>query len=335
MGLVHVLGVLQDAHGVHEPVGALLGDDEGQVGVGLVHGQEVAGVVGGDGQVAALHDLEDLVHALAGVHAPGLGVGHQLIGLPDLGLIGGVYVVAQVVQGHGESVPGVVDEQDVSGVVVGEHGPPAGDGLIHHGGVVDNAQGAPGVGDGVLVVGIEGQVLVLLADLLIVGDLAVIQLLEPVFLDQPGDHIVRGDNHIVVDAAGLKLGVELLIGGSGIVVYLDTGFFLKLCNQVGVDILAPTAHIYFPLAGAGIAAGAAGSAGSIVHGTPGQEQARRHTGGEGQSYDFFQLIIPPIWLIWCISRPAGRENRGKRDGDGAISAPYCGEGPFPDGPPAR
>ena len=285
MGLVHVLGVLQDAHGVHEPVGALLGDDEGQVGVGLVHGQEVAGVVGGDGQVAALHDLEDLVHALAGVHAPGLGVGHQLIGLPDLGLIGGVHIIAQVVQSHGEGVPGVVNEQDVSGVVVGEHGPPAGDGLIHHGGVIDDAQGAPGVGDGVLVVGIEGQVLILLADLLVVGDLAVIQLLEPVFLDQPGDHIV--------DAAGLQLGVQLLIAGDQGIVYLDACCLLKLRLQAGVDVLAPTAHIYLTLSAVRPRTALRGGAG-LIHGAPGQEQARRHTGGEGQSYDFFQLIIPPI-----------------------------------------
>src|SRR5699024_1427433 len=243
-------------------------------------------VVGGDGGVASLHDLEDLVHHLALVHAPVPGVGNKLIGLPDLGLVGGVHGVAQIVQGDAEGVPGVVDEQHVPGGGVVEHDAPAGDGLIHHGGVVDDAQGAPGVGHGVQVLRVVGQVLEPVVDLLKVGDLAVIQGLEHILLDELRDHIVRGDDDVVAGAAGLQRGVELLVAGRGPVVDLNAGLRLEVLDKTFVDILAPAAYVQYPLApvAAVAAAGFAGAAGGItsggiasvvdpLHGAAGQEQS--------------------------------------------------------------
>src|SRR5699024_5324928 len=132
-------------------------------------------------------------------------------------------------------------------IVIREHDLPAGDGLVHHGGVVDNAQGAPGVGDGVLVVGVEVQVLVLVVNLLIVGDQAVIQGLQPALFNKAGDHIVRGDDDIIADATLLQQGVEVLVGGNGVVIYLDACRLFKLLFQTGVNVLAPAAHIYLTL----------------------------------------------------------------------------------------
>ena len=118
-----MLGGLQDAHGVHEPVGALLRDDEGQVLVAVVHhGQVVAGVVHGDGGVAALHLLEDLVHDEGLIDPLVLGGLQKLEGLTDLVFVGGVHVVAQVEEPGGQGVPGVVDHQDLPGVLGIEHG---------------------------------------------------------------------------------------------------------------------------------------------------------------------------------------------------------------------
>ena len=99
-----VLGVLGDAHGVHIQVGALLGQAEGQVGVDLLHGEEVAVVVGADGGGAALHLLKDVVHHV-GLHQ-GLLLDEQVHSLFDLVLVGGVVGVAQLLQGDADGVPG-------------------------------------------------------------------------------------------------------------------------------------------------------------------------------------------------------------------------------------
>ena len=322
MGLVHVLGVLQDAHGVHKPVGALLGDDVGQVLIVLQHGQVVAGVVGGDGHVVALHQVEDLVHALALVHAPVPGVGHQGGGLADLILIGGVHRVAQVHQGHAEGVPGVVDEQHVAGVLIGEHGLPAGDGRVHHGGVVDDTQGAPGVGDGVQVLRVIAQILEPVGDLLEVGNLGIVQGLEPVLLDELGDHVVRGDDDVRGDGALLEQGVELLVAGHGAVVDRDAGLVLELLDEGLVNVLAPAVHGDLPAAigGGGVLPGGSVRAGDepvvptigvhLFYGAGGQEQAGGQSAGQSQSYDFLQQIIPPKNIIvMVIFRQYGRKNK--------------------------
>lgn len=107
MGLVHILSVFQNAHGVYKPVGTLLRHHIGQIRVVLPHGQVVAGVIGGDSGVAPLHGLEDLVHIECLIDALGVGISQQLIGLTDLTLISGIDGVAQIVQRNAQGVTGV------------------------------------------------------------------------------------------------------------------------------------------------------------------------------------------------------------------------------------
>ena len=104
-----------------------------------MHGKKVSGVVGSHCGIAALHKLENLVHHPALIHTAVPGVGNQLVGLPNLGLVRGIYRIAQAVQGHAEGIPGVVDEHHIAFVLIAEHHIPAGDGFIHHGGVIDDA----------------------------------------------------------------------------------------------------------------------------------------------------------------------------------------------------
>ena len=258
-------GVLQNAHGVHEPVAALLRDHKGEILVVLQHGQVVAGVIGADGGVAALQLLIDLIHDERLIDAVFLRVRQQLEGLPQLTSIGGVQGIAQVQQGGGHGVPGVAEHQDVSGIPGIEHGAPAGDGLVHHGGVVDDAHGAPGIGDGVLVLRIIGQVFEAVGDLFKVGDVAVVQFREHILLNELGDHVVGGDDDVVVPGAAFQQGVEGLVALRRLIVDHDAGLFLKLGDQLLVDILAPAAHIDH-----GLGVGGAG------------QQAHRHHKGGGQ-----------------------------------------------------
>ena len=251
-----MLAGLQHAHGVHKPVAALLRYHEGQILVVLQHGQVVAGVVHGDGRVAGLHLAEDLIHDEGLIDALILGVLHQLKGLGELGLVGGVDVVAQIAQSRHQRVAGVVDHQHLSGVLLVEHSPPAGDGFIHHLGVVNDAHGTPGVGYGVLVLRIEAQGLVLRIDEVIVGDGAVIQLCQHPLVDKPPDHVIGGYDHVEIRAAGLEQGVQRLVALRRLIVDMDTGLGLKFADKRLVDILAPAAHVdNTPLLTAAAAAG--------------------------------------------------------------------------------
>ena len=249
-----MLGGLQDAHGVHEPVGALLRDDEGQILVAVVHhGQVVAGVVHGDGGVAALHLLEDLVHDEGLIDPLVLGGLQKLEGLTDLVFVGGVHVVAQVEEPGGQGVPGVVDHQDLPGVLGIEHGAPAGDLAVHHVPVIDDAESAPGVGDGILVLRVVGEILEAVVNEVEVGDVVVVQLRQHVLLNETADHVVRGDDDVEVRPAHVDEGVEGLVALRRLVVDPDAGGLLELRDEVLVDILAPGADVHHPVRAAGSA----------------------------------------------------------------------------------
>ena len=59
-----------------------------------------------------------------------------------------------------------------------------------------------------------------------------------------GNHIVRGNNHIVIPRAAFQKGIEGFVALGCLVVDGNPGFFLELCDKLLVDILAPTAHVY-------------------------------------------------------------------------------------------
>ena len=195
--------------------------------------------------------------------------------------------MAQIQQGGGQSVPGVADHQDVAGVLLIKHGVPAVDVAVHHGGIVDDAQGAPGVGNGVLVLGIEAQALVLLADLFIVGDVVIVQLCQHTLVNETGDHIVRRDDDVIVTSAGFQQGVQGFIALGGLVVDLDAGLVLEFVDQVLVNVFTPAANIHNTLAAAvtaaGIVVGAVAAHGCIVAAAAsGEKQACRHGHGTSQ-----------------------------------------------------
>ena len=195
--------------------------------------------------------------------------------------------MAQIQQGGGQSVPGVADHQDVAGVLLIKHGVPAVDVAVHHGGIVDDAQGAPGVGNGVLVLGIEAQALVLLADLFIVGDVVIVQLCQHTLVNETGDHIVRRDDDVIVTSAGFQQGVQGFIALGGLVVDLDAGLVLEFVDQVLVNVFTPAANIHNTFAAAvtaaGIVVGAVAAHGCIVAAAAsGEKQACRHGHGTSQ-----------------------------------------------------
>ena len=239
-----MLAGFQHAHGVHKPVGALLRHHVPQILVVLQHGEVVAGVVHGDGRVAALHLLEHLVHDEGLVHAVVLGVLQKLERLGELLLVGGVDIIAQVQQRRRQGIAGVVDHQHLAGIFGVKHGVPACDGLVHHGLVVNDAQAAPGIGHGVLVLRVVAQMGELLPDELEVGNVVVVQLRQTVLLNEAGNHIVGGHDHVEVRAAHGDQAVQRLVALGGLIVDVDAGGLLKLGDQLLVDILTPGAHVH-------------------------------------------------------------------------------------------
>ena len=94
-------------------------------------------------------------------------------------------------------------------------------GLIHLVGVVDHADHAVGIGDGVGVVRVVVEAAELVFDVLVVGDVVEVQGQEHVLVGQTCDHVVRGDDDIVAHGPALELGVHVLVAGIGGVVDVD------------------------------------------------------------------------------------------------------------------
>ena len=244
-----MLAALRDADRVDKEVEALLRQQKCQIGVLLHHIEVVAGVIRRDPCLATLHLVEDLIHDIRL---------HQVLFLAELLRSGGKLVrvfgvdaQTQLKLRDGKCVARIVKHEDLAGVGGIPQKLPAGDVLLPDvARVVDNADAAPGIGDGVAAFGIVGGVAEALVEIGGVGDIGIVQRFEHILRDQLFDHIVRREDDVEGRAAGLELGVHTLVAVKGHIVDLDVGvsrFKLRddvdaLVRAVG-DILAPVIDI--------------------------------------------------------------------------------------------
>ena len=135
---------------------------------------------------------------------------------------------------------------------------------MHHLCVIDDADDAPGVGNGIFLIGVELAVEILRVDLREIGDIAVIDLFKHALVDHSRDHIVGGDYDVIIDAALLEHGIELFVCLVYLVVDLDAGLFFEIIKDRFVDVFAPVIDIYDLL---GRAAAAAGQNQAASHGS--------------------------------------------------------------------
>ena len=162
------------------------------------------------------------------------------VGGVDLVGVGGVHRVAERLERHHERVAlGVVDVE-VTGVVgVAQHLPAL---FLHHGRVdvlvvVDETDAAPEVGNGPLVIGVVAHAAHRVVHVLKVWKQAVIERLEIILLHQAFDHVVRGNDHVVL-VARHELGVHHLIGVEILHDDAHAELLFKVADDVLTEVLA-------------------------------------------------------------------------------------------------
>lgn len=101
-----------------------------------------------------------------------------------------------------------------------------------HGFVVDQTDHAHIVGDGILVVLVEIEILVFVGDVLVIVELREIKLFEHSLVLEALDHVIRGDDYIVSDSAAFKLGVHRLVIVVIAVIDLDPGEFFEFLVDI-------------------------------------------------------------------------------------------------------
>src|SRR5579883_2883634 len=99
---------------------------------------------------------------------------------------------------------------------------PTGDVVLHQVGAIGDADGAPVVGDGVLVARIVLQVLEGRRQVLGIGNIGVVQRLQHVQAHHARDLIAAGHDDIVLrGAAGFELGEHLVVAAVIVLVHGD------------------------------------------------------------------------------------------------------------------
>ena len=234
-------------HAVHRQHTALLREHPGQIRVIIDHGNGIAGVVHADGRLAADHLIKDLIHNV-GLHQRFLrfqGLHHLVHLFRGLGVDTGTVLE----RCNGVGITAVIEHQNVARVLLVPQVSPFGGGILHHGGVVDDAGGTEHIGHGIGVGGVIIRVAVDRIDVLGVGDVAVIQRCKHSLGDHLCHHVIRRDDHIVVGRTGFQFGVHGLVGIKGGVVDLDAGKLLEgghhihaVIGAVG-DVFAPVVNV--------------------------------------------------------------------------------------------
>ena len=286
MGQVDMLGAL----GYYKQVKAQLyrvvgkgGDGQSVVLAQLIHGPGGISVIGqhtGDG---AVYDV--FLGGAIGDHVF-VELGQPLIGLFDLAFLGGVGIIAQRDQGHGEQVARTVNAADLASHLRPDQVVVAGDvdgaalGIVHDIDIVHEI--------GHTVVPVVAKPIGLVDIGVGVGNLLMVQLFQIAALDE-GFHIgVAGhDQVIAVTSTGGQLGDGVGVVGhiapvDGAVVRL-----LKVGDQGLGDVVAPHEDVQLT-AGGGRFVSAAGGLGGSATGTQGQSKCER----QDQSQCFFHFVVP-------------------------------------------
>lgn len=153
--------------------------------------------------------------------------------------------------GNGERVAAVVEHQHLPGVLFVPQDAPAlfQVALVHHRPVVHDAHEAPGIGHAVFVLRVERFGAVCVADERRVGDIGGVKLLQHALGGHFADHIIAGDDDVVIAAAAFQLGVQALVGVVGGVVDADARQVFKFLHHIhgavgaARDVFAPVVDI--------------------------------------------------------------------------------------------
>ena len=168
-----------------------------------------------------------------------------VIGFLQFVRIVGIHGITQRLEGHHEDITGrVIDEGVAVQFRIQEDFPAL---FLYLGGI--NLRGViaeyhvlPQVGSTVGVIRIEVETLHSVRNLIQVGDDFLVQGQDPLFLDQPVDHVIAGDHHVVGDA-GLQLGIHFFRVAVQGVIDADAEFLFKVIDNLIIDVFAVVEHI--------------------------------------------------------------------------------------------
>ena len=187
------------------------------------------------------HALFDVV-AQVGEHER-LLLDERSLGGFDIGFIARVDGKAELQQRNADGVADAVVHEDILVIFCIPENIPAGDGFIHHGGVVKDADRAPHVRHGILVFRVKAQVEEALVDVDEVRDVFLVELVEQILRDQLFNDVIRGEADIVNAVGGFQLYEHLLVCSHGLIIDLDAGFFGELGDEIFIDIVAPVEDV--------------------------------------------------------------------------------------------
>ena len=162
-----------------------------------------------------------------------------------------VDIKAQLQLRDGKGITGVIEHQNLSGIFfVPEQLPSADIGLVNILGVIDYADTAPGIGDGIEIIGVIRQIPKAFVNVLIIRNVRKVQRFEHILFNEFLYHVVRGNDNVKGGTAGLQLGVHTLVTVKGHIVDFNIRIrFFKCFDHVKAvvgavgNILSPVVKI--------------------------------------------------------------------------------------------
>ena len=232
-----VLAALRDAHGIDEDVEALLWVAETKIWVFFYHSQIVTCVIRGCPSLAALHAVKDLIHNIT-LKDRGL-CSQQISTVFEFLLVFCVEAVAQHGFCNGERIARVIKHQKFALILGVPQAGPAFRILVRNIIlIIDQANRAPGIRDGVGVFWVICLITEGFINIFVIRNIGKVQRLEHVLGNELGDHVIGRNDDVKCRAASLELGVHGLVGVERQIIDLDARLFLKRFDHVKAVVRA-------------------------------------------------------------------------------------------------